>query len=298
MYGQLPPLPWLRSFEAAARHLSFTAAAEELHVTQSAVSQQVRNLEAFLGQRLFVRSPRSMGLTEAGYAYLPGVQGAFKLIAETTTAFVAPKPQQALDIRSNTAFTILWLMPRIGGFLDRHPEIEIDLATVLWASDFRGSPASVEVRYGQGQMDGVASSERLVKDRLIPLCAPAMANRLKRPDDLAKVPLIHLAAAFDSWSYWGRALGITSVRDRSGHVLNSNTAILELARQGYGVALGYELLARDMMAKGELVAPFDLAVPAQDNLYLVISKTARDSAAAQAFRLWLFQALKDGNSDH
>ena len=291
MYGQLPPLPWLRSFEAAARHLSFTAAAEELHITQSAVSQQIRNLEAFLGQRLFIRSPRSMSLTESGYAYLPGVQGAFKLIAETTTEFIAPKPEQTLDIKANTAFTILWLMPRMGGFMDSYPEIEIDLATVLWASDFRGPPASVEIRYGQGEMDGVATSERLVRDFLIPLCAPKVAERLTSPEDLADQPLIHLAAAFDSWSYWGRAAGVACVRNRSGHVLNSNTAILELARQGQGIALGYEFLAREMIHKGELVAPFDLAVPAQDNLYFVVSKAARDSQAAQAFKTWLFAQL-------
>ena len=113
MHGRLPPLNWLRSFEAAARRLSFTAAGEELHITQSAVSQQVRNLEGLLGQPLFLRGPRSLQLTEAGRRYLPTVENAFELLALGTGEFLAPKQENLLDIRANFAFTLYWLTPRV-----------------------------------------------------------------------------------------------------------------------------------------------------------------------------------------
>ena len=136
-------------------------------MTQSAVSQQVRHLEAYLGRALFTRGPKGLSLTEAGHGYLPSVQGAFKLIASGTGAFLAPRQRRRLDIRANTAFALIWLLPRIGGFLEAYPEIEMDLATVLWASDFRGPPASVEIRYGRGGPEGLRSNEEIVQDRLL-----------------------------------------------------------------------------------------------------------------------------------
>ena len=180
MRGRLPPLNWLRSFEAAARRLSFTAAGEELHVTQSAVSQQIRNLEGLLGQPLFLRGPRSLQLTEAGRRYLPTVENAFELLALGTGEFLAPKQENLLDIRANFAFTLYWLTPRLEGFLAAHPGLRLNLSAALWQSDFAGTPASVEIRYGRGQWEGVWS-ERLIADRLAPVSAPALAARMARP---------------------------------------------------------------------------------------------------------------------
>ena len=287
MHGRLPPLNWLRSFEAAARRLSFTAAGEELHITQSAVSQQVRNLEGLLGRPLFLRGPRSLQLTEAGRRYLPTVENAFELLAQGTGEFLAPKEENLLDIRANFAFTLFWLTPRLDGFLARHPGLRIHLSAALWQSDFAGTPASVEIRYGRGQWEGVWS-ERLIADRIAPVCAPALAARLAMPHDLANETLLHMISAGDSWDYWGREAGCPAVRRRDGHFVNAIAPLMELAKRGQGVALGYEALSTDLLTRGDLALPFDLWVPAQDNYYVVIANRDQASPAALAFRDWIF----------
>ena len=287
MHGRLPPLNWLRSFEAAARRLSFTAAGEELHITQSAVSQQVRNLEELLGQPLFLRGPRSLQLTEAGRRYLPTVENAFELLAQGTGEFLAPRQENRLDIRANFAFTLYWLTPRLPDFLARHPDLSLNLSAALWQSDFAGTPASVEIRYGRGQWEGVWS-ERLIADRLAPVCAPALAARLKGPQDLAGETLLHMTSAGDSWDYWGREAGVSAVRKRGGHFVNAIAPLMELTRQGEGVALGYESLSPGLIARGDLAVPFDLWVPAQDNYHVVIANRDQASPAALAFRDWIF----------
>jgi LysR family glycine cleavage system transcriptional activator len=283
-------LNWLRSFEAAARRLSFTAAGEELHVTQSAVSQQVRNLESMLGQPLFLRGPRSLQLTEAGRRYLPTVENAFELLSQGTGEFLAPREDNLLDIRANFAFTLYWLTPRLEDFLARHPGLRINLSAALWQSDFAGTPASVEIRYGRGQWEGVWS-ERLIADRLAPVSAPALAARLTEPQDLAGETLLHMTSAGDSWDYWGRKAGVPAVRRREGHFLNAIAPMMELAKRGQGVALGYESICRSMLEDGDLAAPFDLWVPAQDNYYVVIANRDQASPAARAFRDWVFEQV-------
>ncbi len=290
MQGRLPPLNWLRSFEAAARRLSFTAAGEELHITQSAVSQQVRNLEEMLGQPLFLRGPRSLQLTEAGRRYLPTVENAFELLAQGTGEFLAPRRDNVLDVRANFAFALYWLAPRLGGFLAAHPDLRVNLSAALWQSDFAGTPASVEIRYGRGQWQGV-ESERIFADRLAPVCAPDLAVRLARPEDLAGETLLHLTSAADSWDHWGRHAGVAAVRKRGGHYVNAIAPMLELVKRGLGVALGYERLSAALVERCELVRPFELWAPAQDNYHLVLGDRARASPAARAFRDWIFQEV-------
>ena len=287
LHGRLPPLNWLRSFEAAARRLSFTAAGEELHITQSAVSQQVRNLEGLLGQPLFLRGPRSLRLTEAGRRYLPTVENAFELLALGTGEFLAPREENLLDIRANFAFTLYWLTPRLEGFLAAHPGLKLNLSAALWQSDFAGTPASVEIRYGRGQWEGVWS-ERLIADRLAPVSAPAVAARLARPQDLAGETLLHTTSAADSWDYWGREASVPAVRKRDGHFINAIAPMMEMAKRGQGVALGYESLCADMLEIGDLALPFDLWVPAQDTYFVVIANRDQASPAALAFRDWIF----------
>lgn len=288
MQARLPPLNWLRSFEAAARRLSFTAAGEELHITQSAVSQQVRNLESLLGQPLFLRGPRSLQLTEAGRRYLPTVENAFELLAQGTGEFLSPRRENRLDIRANFAFSVYWLAPRLGSFLAAHPGLEINLSAALWQSDFAGTPASVEIRYGRGQWDRVWS-ERLIADRIAPVCAPSVAARLAEPQNLAGETLLHMTSAADSWDYWGRAAGVREVRRRGGHYVNAIAPMMEMAKRGLGVALGYEALAKDLIARGDLALPFDLWVPAQDTYYVVLANRDQASPPALTFRDWIFQ---------
>ena len=282
----LPPLNWLRSFEAAARHLSFTAAAEELHITQSAVSQQVKLLEQFLGEPLFLRRPRSLQLTDAARHYLPSVTTAFTLIADGTKAFFGPLQETALEIKSNTAFSVFWLMPRIGDFLAAYPWVRVNLSTALWTTDFAGSSASVEIRYGRGEWEG-DTGERLTEERLYPVCAPALAERIETPEDLADEMPIHVSQLSDSWDYWADSLGLADLRGRDGHYLNTFVLSLEMARRGLGVALGHDAVCRDLIARGALAAPLDLTVPARDNYYLLLPDRGSATEAARAFRDWM-----------
>ncbi|MEM7222589.1 MAG: LysR substrate-binding domain-containing protein [Pseudomonadota bacterium] len=283
---RLPPLNWLRSFEAAARHLSFTAAAEELHITQSAVSQQVRHLEGFLGQPLFFRGPRSLQLSEGGRRYLPSVENAFSVLAAGTGEFLAPKQGSQLDIKANFAFSVFWLAPRLEGFLARHPEVKVNIATALWPSDFTGVPSSVEIRYGRGQWQGV-QSEPLFEDRLTPVCAPAVAKRLKSPADLKGETLLHGTAMADSWDYWAKETATSALRKRGGHYVNAIAPLIEMAKRGLGVALGSMVLCEGLIAEGSLAAPFDLSIPAQDDYHLILPEGADSHPYVEAFKTWI-----------
>ena len=282
----LPPLNWLRSFEAAARHMSFTAAAEELNITQSAVSQQVKLLEQFLGEPLFLRRPRSLQLTDAARHYLPSVSTAFTLIADGTKAFFGPQQETALEIKSNTAFSVFWLMPRIGDFLAAYPWVRGNLSTALWTTDFAGSSASVEIRYGRGEWEG-ETGERLTEEKLYPVCAPAVADRIASPEDLAEETLIHVSQLSDSWDYWAESLGFGFLKERDGHFLNTFVLSLEMAKRGLGIGLGHDALCRDLIARGKLAAPLDLTVPARDNYYLLLPNRGSATEAARAFRDWM-----------
>ena len=287
---RLPPLNWLRSFEAAARHLSFTAAAEELHITQSAVSQQVRHLEGFLGQPLFFRGPRSLQLSEAGRRYLPSVENAFTVLAAGTGEFLAPKQGSQLDIKANFAFSLFWLTPRLDGFLSRHPEVKVNLATALWPSDFTGAPSSVEIRYGRGRWQGV-QSEQLFEDRLTPVCAPALAARLQDPADLKGETLLHATAMADSWDYWAKETATPALRKRGGHYVNAIAPLIEMAKQGLGVALGSLTLCQDLIARGELTAPFAHTIVAQDTYHLILPERSDAGRYAHAFRDWILDQV-------
>jgi LysR family glycine cleavage system transcriptional activator len=284
--NRLPPLNWLRSFEAAARHLSFTAAAEELNITQSAVSQQVKLLEHHLGQALFLRRPRSLRLTDAGRNYLPSVTSAFKVLTDGTEMFLAPRRESTLEVKANTAFTVFWLLPRIGAFLAAEPWVRLNLSTAFWTADFAGSQASVEIRYGRGEWEG-EPGERLLADRTYPVCAPEVAARLASPRQLADETLIHVTQLADSWDHWAEAQGLAALKRRGGHYVNTYVASLDMAKRGLGVALGHDLLCGGLIEDGALTAPFDLAVPTQDNYYLVVPDRGEMNEAARAFRDWV-----------
>ncbi len=284
--NRLPPLNWLRSFEAAARRLSFTAAAEELNVTQSAVSQQIKLLEHHLGQALFLRRPRSLRLSDAGRNYLPSVASAFKILTDGTEMFLTPQRETTLEVKANSAFTVFWLLPRIGDFLAAEPWIRLNLSTTLWTADFAGSSASVEIRYGRGTWDG-EPGERLLADRTYPVCAPEAAARLRDPRDLAGETLIHVTHLADGWDHWAEAQGLAALKRRGGHYVNTFVASLDMAGRGLGVALGHDTLCAGLIARGTLAVPFDMAVPAQDNYYIFVPDRGAMNEAARAFRDWV-----------
>ncbi len=284
--GTLPPLQWLRSFEAAARHLSFTAAAAEIGVTQSAVSQQIKALEQFLGQPLFLRRARSLVLTEAGLGYLPTVHEAFSVLASGTARFLGPNPENRVEIKANNAFSVLWLTPRLPAFLAAHPEIEVNLSTTMWEADFTGGPGSVEVRFGRGEWRG-DTGDLLTQARIFPVAAPAVARRIAKPEDLAGETLLHLNSLLYDWEHWLASRGVAPLRGRRNHACNTYVLTLNLAERGLGVAMAHHLLVEEPLADGSLVRLFEGEVPAREGYYLLGPRDSRMNTAALTFCAWL-----------
>ena len=185
----LPPLNWLRAFEAAARHLSFTQAAAELNVTQSAVSQHVRSLEAFLGRELFIRRTRALHLTEAGANYLPTIREAFGLLASGTRAFRGGDRGRSLLVQCNLAFSVFWLVPRLAGLLEAHPWLLLNLTTPIWDPERSARSTEMEIRYGRpGEMSDAAT--RLAYDHYYPVCRPRVRGRGLRMDPVTALRLL------------------------------------------------------------------------------------------------------------
>lgn len=287
----LPPLNWLRSFEAAARHLSFTGAAAELHITQSAVSQQVKGLEHYLGQAVFLRKARGLALTDAGRDFLPTVTEAFKLLRTGTEAFHGRDPGTVLEVKANTSFANLWLVPRLGEFLAQHPWVHLDLTSAFWATEFSTSSAGVLVRYGRGDWDGGAGTQ-LGTQMVFPVCSPELATQLREPADLQEQTLLSVRGT-DDWDYWAAAHQLPSPQGRVEHFLMSFVFSIDMARRGLGVALGHEVICGELIERGELVAPFELRTPSRDNYYLITPRPKQMNEAARTFAEWLQEALSD-----
>lgn len=282
-----PPVTWLQAFDAAARHMSFTEAARELAVTQSAVSQHIRALEAQIGQALFVRRARSVELTEAGRAYAPVVQDAFARLLTGTEELFGLEREAPLTIRTTPGFATFWLAPRLARFRDRQPDVPLRLATGIWSTDFTGEGVDLEVAYGSGAWEG-REGVRLTRERLLPLASPALAERLTTPADLAGVTLLH-AVGFDTgWPQWLRAAAAEPVAERAPAVY-CDTAVtaLECARQSVGVALARSSFAAAARAGGGLVAPFDLSVETAEAFHLLWPRGRVLRPEAEAFRDWI-----------
>lgn len=286
--GQMPPLNWLRSFEAAARTLSFTAAATELGITQSAVSQQIKALEDTLGRGLFIRRARSLQLTDTARVYLPAVQSAFETLITETAAIVGQDEDARLDIHANMAFTIFWLAPRLDAFLKLHPWIRLNVATSVWTSENVAPYASVEIRFGVGRWEG-QTGEKFAQGEVYPVCAPEVAKSLRSPQDLHTQRLIDVAGLRQGWDQWLQAAGVSGGSDFERHWASTYVMTFELAQQGTAVALAHSPIVDGHLDSGRLIRPFDIAIPMQDAYYLITPPTARLNAAARTFRDWLLE---------
>lgn len=286
----LPPLTWLRAFEAAARHRSFVAAAEELGVTASAISQQVRLLEQHLGRLLFHRLPRGLKLAEAGEAYLPLLSETFERLAVGTVEIFGHGRTHRLTIRATVAFSVLWLAPRLPRFRALHPGIEIRITSSIWPAEFPDPGIDLEIRQGMGDWPGL-EAERLTWDHIFPVCSPALAAGppgLAEPVDLARHTLLHAIGFRDGWAEWLQAAGVGSRVDaRRGLEFDTGVMMIDLALRGAGVALARTCFVEEHVASGRLVAPFPLTVPTKEAFYLVAPSRRPDSDASWAFREWL-----------
>ena len=281
--SDLPPLNWLRAFEASARHLSFTGAAAELNMTQSAVSQQIKTLEAHLGRQLFHRRPRRLELTEAAKSYLPAVQDAFATLAHGTRAILGPGAEQVLQVQSNMGFAVLWLAPRLNRLFALHPWLRLNVTTAIWQPERTAATADVEIRFGRSPGEGVAA-ERLTRDRFYPVCAPGYPVE---EATLLSVPLYDCADMLCTWEAWFAGQGRALPRATPITYASTYAFTLAAAAAGCGVALAHDTLAGHMIETGRLVRPFAHAEPMEEAYFLLAPDAASASPAARAFCEWI-----------
>lgn len=294
MAERLPPLNAVRYFEAAARHLSFTKAAQELHVTHSAISHQIKALEEWLGLPLFRRLNRTIVLTEAGQAYVRPVREALEKLGDATRALRVRDQAGALTVSTMSSFAAKWLVPRLGGFRRLHPEIDVRISTTARLVDFAREDVDVAVRVGRGNWPGLRI-DRLMRENLFPVCSPKLLRGsppLKQPADLLRQSLLHdFDWSEDLWARWLKIAGIDAGNLKPALTFNQSDLMIQAAIDGLGVALTQEALVRDDLASGRLVKPFDIDMPSDWAYYVVAPEAAADRPKVAAFRDWLLQEI-------
>lgn len=287
----IPPLAALRAFESAARHLSFRAAAEELSVTQSAISHQVAELERRLGVKLFERHSRRVALTPAGEMYQPSLRDAFDRIAQGTALVRATgAPSRDLDVQVYVTMAVRWLIPRLYSFTTANPEVRVRFNTshLDWEFDEAAGDVAI-VCTARPDRPGLHATH-LFDAQLTPVCSPALVHGgigMRQPADLVNHSLLQLYTAADEWPVWLSAAGVPIDIGQSGPRFDSYLLALEAAIDGQGVAIVPRFLAAADLRGGRLVAPFALQVPQPRRWYLVCRGDRRDDPRVAAFRNWL-----------
>ena len=295
MSRRLPPLKALRAFESAARHLSFTAAAKELFVTQAAISHQVKGLEAYLGLDLFRRLNRGLMLTDEGQAYLPPVRRAFDLINEATSKLTDREESGTLSVTVLPSFGARWLVARLGRFRMAHPDIDVRVSATADLVDLSRENFDVGIRYGSGQYPGLSTSRLLTED-IVPVCSPQLVNGntpLREPKDLLHHTLLHQESHGD-WRTWLLAAGVQGVDPARGPVYTEASMLVQAAAAGQGVALARGVLAADALIAGRLIQPFELRLPTEYAYYIVSPESKADRLKIVSFTEWL---LKEAAAD-
>lgn len=299
MARSLPSLNGLRAFEAAARHLSFTRAAEELHVTQAAVSHQIKGLEERLGMRLFRRLNRALMLTDEGQRLFPAVRDAFERLAEAVEGLRARDTAGPLTVSVLPSFAAKWLVPRLSRFQERFPDIDLRITALERLVDLARDDVDVAIRFGSGTWRGV-HAEMILADRVTPVCSPALAQQLRDPADLAHVTLLHETMEpmrnFPDWAAWLQAAGVNGVDVSRGLRFSHTHILLQAAIDGRGIALGQAPLAADDLAAGRLIAPFALSLPVGYAYYLVYLPEAAERPKIKAFREWVLAEMAERRS--
>lgn len=296
---RLPPLNAVRAFEAAARHLSITLAAEELHVTAGAVSRQIKGLEQALGFPLFTRGHREIALTRQGSEYYRAVTRAFDALREATRKVTRTRARKQLKILAYTTFAMRWLIPRLSGFHSAHPDIEVLLTASLRPIDFRKEDIDGAVRLGDGTWPG-AKAYRLVSNILAPVASPALLKsgpKLRKPADLTQHTLLHSIARPDDWRYWLEAAGVDGKVDaRAGMTYESSAMAYAAAIEGQGLAIAQLFLVARDLEEGRLAMPFKKTVDMGEFTYYLLTPSHREeSASMKTFRLWMLDQLKSAS---
>jgi LysR family glycine cleavage system transcriptional activator len=299
MHKPMPPLNSLRAFEAAARHLSLTKAALELHVTAGALSHQIRGLEELLGLKLFERRVRSIALTSAGKQLYPGLQTGFIQLRDAVDGLRDAGDERVLVISTPPGFTAKWLAPRLYRFSGAYPEIDARVSSSLSNANFTTDGVDVAVRNlaADAAADAELVIEKLLELSLVPVCSPRLIEAhgsFATPQALKGVPLIHddsLAnqVAMPTWVDWLEAAGVAGVDVSRGLRFNSADHALDATVEGAGVLLAHDVLAYDELRTGRLVMPFALSLRSGRAYHFVCPRKRQDRRNVQAFRTWLKQ---------
>ena len=297
MTARLPSLNGLRAFEAAARHMSFTQAASELNVTQTAISHQIKRLEEELGVRLFIRQNRALSLTPEAKDYLPGIRAAFNDLRLATDRLLRKDDGNVLTVSTLASLAAKWLLPRISDFQEKHPGIDVHITTSTALVDFRSGDVDAAIRYGRGQWPGLRA-DWLMADQMFPVCSPALLagkKPLNKPEDLADHVLLHSSAGNDDdWRLWLTAAGLPAdIAKQPGITFDMIFMTIQAAIDGIGVAMGRTSYVQDDIAKGRLVVPFKIALPADAGFYLVAPEGRREAPKLAAFREWMIAATQN-----
>ena len=295
MRPPLPPLNALKAFEAAARHESFTRAAEELCVTQGAVSHQVKALEAELAIKLFNRERQRLVITEAGRDYLAVIRDALDRIAAGTERLLQRQSAGVLTVSTSPDFAAKWLVHRLGHFAEAHAGIDLRVSATMHHVDFAREEVDIAVRHGDGNWPGL-DTVRLSPERLFAVCSPKLLSgrrRLERLADVVKFPLIHLDSRAD-WANWLQGVGIDDARVMHGPVLNRASMVIDAAINGQGIALARTTLAAWDLINGRLVRPFPDSIPVSRTYWIVCPKATAGLPKIATCRQWLLaQAESD-----
>jgi LysR family glycine cleavage system transcriptional activator len=287
----LPHLAWLRAFEAAARHLSFTNAANELNLTQAAISKQVKLLEHHLREPLFERKPRSLVLTKVGAAYLPKVRDGFDRLAAGTEEVFGRRRSEMLTVRAPVGYAVNWIASHLQGFFDRYPDTPVRFISSVWSEEFDKERVDLEIQYGNGNWPGF-KADRLTYETLTPVCAPSLlqgTKAIQSPEDLAGHRLLHVIGYEEGWAYWLNFAGINGINAGQGLQFDTSLLAFEFAACGGGVALARSSMLGPVLEQGRLVRPFNVKAPLTEAFYLITPTGGREHPDAALFRDWLIE---------
>ncbi len=287
MARRLPPLNGLKAFEAAARSESFTRAAEELNVTQGAVSHQVKALEDTLGVKLFHRERQRLILTEAGRNYLAVVRDALDRIAVGTERLLQRQESGVLTVSTSPDFAAKWLVNRLSRFAEKHPDVDLRVAATTQYVDFARDDVDIAIRHGDGNWPGL-DVERIYSERLFPVCSPKLVvgrNRITKAADLLKFPLLRLEDA-KNWTRLFKAAGVKATVG-PGPVLNRASILIDAAIDGQGIALARTALAAWDLINGRLVRPVDVSLRVANTYWIVCPKAVSNIPKIAIFRNWV-----------
>ncbi|MBI1250243.1 MAG: transcriptional regulator GcvA [Alphaproteobacteria bacterium] len=296
MARRLPPLNALRAFEAVARHLSITSAADELGVTPGAVSQSVKSLEEYLGRPLLQRTPRGLVLTAAAEAALPSLREGFDMLAEGAQRLAGPERGGRLTVSVAPSFAAKWIAPRLTDFALVHAEIDVQIQASMGLVNFEAEGVDLAIRYGAGRWPGL-ESKLLLREEVTPVCAPAVAAEIKAPGDLANFTLLHddsslMDQSCPDWAMWLKAAGVDDVDSKRGPRFNQSNIAIDAAASGRGVALAKRALAQNDLDSGRLVAPFTIATPIEFAYWIVHPPGRARSLPARRFMDWLLDQAR------